>query len=45
MPSQATVLGETVEVVGLDESRSGLRNGIIAKVQKGDTNTGLLYRN
>jgi hypothetical protein len=33
-PLQATVLGEMVEVVGLDESRSGLRHGIIAKVRK-----------
>ena len=33
-PLQVTVLGEIVEVVGLDESRSGLRHGIIAKVRK-----------
>ena len=35
-PLQATTLGETVEVIGLDESRSGLGRGIIAKVRKGD---------
>ena len=35
-PLQATALGEIVEVVGLDQSRSGLRHGIIATVRKGD---------
>ncbi len=33
-PLQATTLGETVQVISLDESRSGLRQGIIAKVRK-----------
>lgn len=35
-PLQARALGEAVTVVGLDDGRSGLRRGIIARVRKGD---------
>jgi hypothetical protein len=35
-PLQAQVLGEAVTVVGLDDSRSGLRRGVLARVCKGD---------
>jgi len=35
-PLQARVLGETVSLVGLDDHRSGLRRGIMARVRKGD---------
>ncbi len=34
-PLQAKALGKVVEVVGLDETRSSLRRGIIARVRKG----------
>jgi hypothetical protein len=34
-PLQAKALGERVSVVGLDDGRSGLRRGIIARVRKG----------
>ena len=33
-PLKARVLGQVVEVVGLDEQQSGLRRGIIARVRK-----------
>ena len=35
-PLQARVLGETVTLVGLDDERSGLRRGVMARVHKGD---------
>ena len=35
-PLQARVLGETVTLVGLDDHRSGLRRGVMARVRKGD---------
>jgi hypothetical protein len=35
-PLQGQLLGETVEVAGLSESRSSLRRGIIANVRKGE---------
>lgn len=35
-PLQAIALGEPVEVVALDESRSSLRRGVIARVRKDD---------
>jgi hypothetical protein len=35
-PLQAEAMGERVEVVGLDSRRSSLRNGIVARVRKGD---------
>jgi hypothetical protein len=34
-PFQAKVLGETVEVFGLDEEQSGERHGVVAKVRRG----------
>ncbi len=34
-PFKAQVLGEPVEVIGLDERRSELRRGVIALVRKG----------
>ena len=34
-PFQAKVLGEVVEVVDIDDRRSDLRRGIMAKVRKG----------
>jgi hypothetical protein len=34
-PFQAKVLDEVVEVVGIDDHRSDLRRGIMAKVRKG----------
>ena len=34
-PLQAEALGEQVEVIGLDDRRSGLRKGIVARVRKG----------
>ncbi len=34
-PLKARVLGEQVEVTGLDDHRSSLRSGIIARVRKG----------
>ncbi len=34
-PLQAKALGEPVEVIGLDDERSGLRRGILARVRKG----------
>ena len=34
-PLQAEVLGEQVEVIGLDDRRSSLRKGIVARVRKG----------
>ena len=33
-PFRAEVLGETVEVIGLDEERSSQRRGVVAKVRK-----------
>ena len=35
-PLLARALGEVVTVVGLDDGRSGLRRGIIARVRRGD---------
>ncbi len=35
-PLQAKALGDPVEVIGLDDKRSGLRRGILARVRKGD---------
>lgn len=35
-PLQAKVLGQVVEVIGLDEARSSLRRGILATVRAGD---------
>ncbi|MCX6032015.1 MAG: hypothetical protein NT169_22305 [Chloroflexi bacterium] len=34
-PLQAEALGEPVEVIGLDDRRSSLRKGIVARVRKG----------
>jgi hypothetical protein len=34
-PLKATVMGETLEVVGIDDGRSGLRRGAIARVRRG----------
>ena len=34
-PFEAEVLGETVEVIGIDDSRSDMRRGVIATVRKG----------
>jgi hypothetical protein len=34
-PLQAEALGEQVEVIGLDDRRSSLRKGIVARVRKG----------
>ena len=34
-PFRAEVLGEVVEVVGIDDSRSSLRRGIMAQIRKG----------
>jgi hypothetical protein len=35
-PLQAKVLGQVVEVTGLDQARSSLRRGILATVRAGD---------
>jgi hypothetical protein len=35
-PLQAQMLGEAVTVVGLDDHRSGMRRGVMARVRKGD---------
>jgi len=35
-PLQAQLLGDTVEVTGLSESRSSLRRGITANIKKGE---------
>jgi hypothetical protein len=35
-PFTAQVIGETVEVIGIDERRSSLGRGVIAKVRKGN---------
>lgn len=35
-PLQAEAMGERVEVIGLDDRRSSLRVGIVARVRKGD---------
>jgi hypothetical protein len=35
-PLQAKVLGQVVEVIGLDQARSSLRRGILATVRTGD---------
>jgi hypothetical protein len=35
LPLQAEAMGEPVEVIGLDERRSSLRKGIVARVRKG----------
>lgn len=35
-PLQAQLLGETVALVGLDDDRSGLRRGVMARVRKGE---------
>ena len=35
-PLKATVVGEMVEVVGIDERRSDLRRGVIARVHQGE---------
>ena len=34
-PLKATVVGEPVKVVGIDEGRSSLRRGIVARVRRG----------
>jgi hypothetical protein len=34
-PLKATVVGEMVEVVGIDERRSDLRRGVVARVRRG----------
>ena len=34
-PLKATVVGERVEVLGLDDARSDLRRGIVARVRRG----------
>ena len=34
-PLQAEAMGEQVEVIGLDDRRSSLRKGIVARVRKG----------
>jgi hypothetical protein len=34
-PFQAKVLGETVEVIGLDEEQSSERRGVVARVRRG----------
>jgi hypothetical protein len=34
-PLQAQVMGEPVEVIGLDDRRSSLRKGIVTRVRKG----------
>jgi hypothetical protein len=34
-PLKATVVGELVEVVGIDERRSGLGRGVVARVRRG----------
>jgi hypothetical protein len=33
-PLKATVVGELVEVVGIDERHSGLRRGVVARVRR-----------
>jgi hypothetical protein len=33
-PLKATVVGELVEVMGIDERRSGLRRGVVARVSR-----------
>lgn len=35
-PLQARVVGELVEVIGLDDNQSGPRRGILAEVRKDD---------
>jgi Calcium binding len=35
-PFEAKVIGETVEVIGIDDRRSGLGRGVIAVVRKGN---------
>jgi hypothetical protein len=35
-PLRAKALGDPVEVIGLDDKRSGPRRGILARVRKGD---------
>ncbi len=40
-PLNARALGEPVEVVGLDDHRSDLRRGIIARVRKGGKEYGV----
>ena len=35
-PFEAKVIGETVEVIGIDERRSDLGRGVIAQVHKGN---------
>ncbi|CAG0947479.1 hypothetical protein ANRL1_04173 [Anaerolineae bacterium] len=34
-PFEAKVIGETVEVIGIDDNRSDMKRGIIANVRKG----------
>lgn len=34
-PLKATVVGEMVEVMGIDEGRSNLRRGVVARVRRG----------
>jgi hypothetical protein len=34
-PLSATVVGEPVAVIGIDERRSGLRRGVVARVRRG----------
>ena len=40
-PFEAKALGETVEVVGIDDSRSDMKRGIIARVRKGKKEYGV----
>jgi hypothetical protein len=40
-PLQAEALGEQVEVIGLDDRRSSLRKGIVARVRKDDREYGV----
>jgi hypothetical protein len=35
LPLQARIVGEDVEVIGLDDEQSDLRRGIVARVRKG----------
>jgi Calcium binding len=42
-PFEAKAIGETVEVIGIDDSRSDVRCGIIAKVRKGGSEYGVAF--
>jgi hypothetical protein len=39
-PLKATVVGEAVEVVGIDERHSDLRRGVVARVRRGGALSG-----